>query len=155
MLGHAVISLLMLSLIWQTLEPHQRRRDIVAFLTLAVVCFAAYSVYIFQNPSVNRWMTSVSRNLSFCEEFLNFILWTLLIQRRDFDQLLLLVSAGIGVQVTGEAIGHTLRLYTRSHSTVWVPNLLVYVAEILCLCIWIWAFRSARNNQVRLGQPIK
>src|SRR5438128_12116290 len=69
MLAHAVISLLMLSLIWQTLEQHQRRRDIVAFLMLAVVCFALYSVYIFQNPSVNRWMTSVSRNLSFCEEF--------------------------------------------------------------------------------------
>jgi hypothetical protein len=155
MIAHAAIVLLTISLVGQTLEQRPERRKAIVLLGVAVVCFALFSAYIFHEANISRWMTSVSRNLSFCEEMLNLILWTLLIQRRDSDYLLLMVSAGIGVQVTGEAIGHTLRLYTRSHSAVWVPNLLVYVAEILCLCIWIWAFRSARNKQIRLGQPLK
>jgi hypothetical protein len=155
MIAHAAILLLTISLIRQGLEHRPERRNAILLLGVAVLCFALFSAYIFHDKHVSRWMTSLSRNLSFCEEMLNLILWSLLIQRRDSDYLLLMVSAGIGVQVTGEAIGHTLRLYTHSRSLVWVPNLLVYVAEILCLCIWIWAFRSARNKQAGLGQPVR
>src|ERR1700736_1530076 len=106
-------------------------------LELLVICFVLFSAYIFDERHVSRWMTSVSRNLSFCEEILNLILWALLIQRRESDYLLLMVSAGTGVQGTGEAIGHTLRLYAHHGSPIWAPNLLVYLAEILCLGIWI------------------
>lgn len=154
MVAHAAILLLTISLIWQSLEQRPERRKAIALLSVAVLCFALFSAYTFHDLILGRWMTSVSRNLSFCEEMLNLILWTVLIQRRGSDYLLLMVSAGIGVQVTGEAIGHTLRLYSRS-PLVWVPNLLVYVAEILCLCIWIWAFRSARNEPVGIGRSIK
>jgi hypothetical protein len=154
LIAHGAISLLTISLIWQSLDVRQSRRKITAFLGFAMLCFVLFSAYIFHEPNFNRWMTSVSRNLSFGEEILNLLLWTILIQRRDSDYLLLMVSAGIGVQVTGEAIGHTLRLYTHS-PTMWVPNLLVHMAELLCLAIWIWAFRSARTKQAALEQPVK
>lgn len=155
MLAHAAILLLTISLVGKTLERQPRRQLTIGILVLGVLGFALFSAYSLHDSNLSRWMTSLTRNLSFCEEILNMILWMLLIQRRDSDYLLLMVSAGIGVQVTGEAIGHTLRLYTFAHqrTMVWVPNLLVYVAEILCLCIWIWAFRSTLQKQTTHARP--
>src|ERR1700736_5695741 len=80
MIEHGAISLLTLALIWHSLEPLSVRRKAVGSLGLAVLCFALFSVYIFHDPNLNRWMTSVSRNLSFGEEILNLILWGSLIQ---------------------------------------------------------------------------
>lgn len=140
--AHAVISLLIISLIWQAMEDKPGRTRSAQLLFAGVLCFALLSAYIFYDSHLNRWMTPVSRNLSFCEELLNLLLWTMLLQRRASDYQLLMVSAGIGVQVTGEVIGHTLRLYTH---TEWVPNVLLSLCEILCLVIWIWAFRAARS----------
>ena len=147
LIAHAAISLLIISLIWQTLDAGQNRKVNVMMIGAGVLCFAIGSAYIFYDPRITRWMTPVSRNLSFCEEVLNLILWSILLKGRASDYLLLMVSAGIGLQVTGEVIGHTLRLYT-GPSTLWVPNTLVYISEIVCLCIWIWAFRAAANGQV-------
>ena len=145
LIAHAAISVLMLSLIWQTREQGRERRNLVLLVAAGVCIFALASTYIFHDPRLNRWMTPLSRNLSFGEEVLNLILWSILLQAKVSDYLLLMVSAGIGVQVTGEVIGHTLRLYT-GPSTVWVPNNLVYFSEIVCLGIWIWAFRGAANR---------
>lgn len=147
LVGHAVISLLMISLIWQTLEDNRARKKTILLIGLGVICFALGSAYVFYDPLLGRWMTPLSRNLSFGEEVLNLILWSLLLKGRGSGYLLLMVSAGIGVQVTGEVIGHTLRLYT-SRSIVWVPTTLVYVSEVVCLCIWVWAFRSAAKGEI-------
>ncbi len=147
LVAHAVISLLMISLIRQTLDDNDARDKTVLLIALGVICFALVSAYVFYDPLLGRWMTPLSRNLSFGEEVLNLILWSILLKGRGSGHLFLMVSAGIGVQVTGEVIGHTLRLYT-SRSTVWVPNTLVYVSEVVCLCIWVWAFRSAAKGKI-------
>ena len=144
LIAHAAISLLIISLIWQTLDDGARKNTVL-LISAAVVGFALVSSYIFYDPHLNRWMTPVSRNLSFCEEMLNLILWSILLKGKASDYLLLMVSAGIGVQVTGEVIGHTLRVYA-SDSILWVPNTLVYISEIVCLGIWIWVFRGAANR---------
>ena len=147
LVAHAAISVLMISLIWHTLEKNHDRKNTISLITAGMICFALGSAYTFHNPHLSRWMTPLSRNLSFGEEVLNLILWSMLLKNKASDYLLLMVSAGIGVQVTGEVIGHTLRLYT-GQATVWVPNNLVYISEIVCLCIWTWAFRSAAHGQL-------
>ena len=146
MVAHAAISLLIISLIWQTLDEGPRKNTVL-LLTAGVMGFALASSYVFYDVRLSRWMTPVSRNLSFCEEVLNLILWSLLLKGKTSDYLLLMVSAGIGVQVTGEVIGHTLRVYA-SESIMWVPNTLVFISELVCLGIWIWAFRTAANRAV-------
>src|SRR5260370_12314565 len=135
---HAIVILLVIALIRTALENHPQRKLAGSLLLVAALTFAVGSVVVFQGPNLTRWMTPVSRNLSFCEEGLNLILWAILIQRRDDDHQLLLVSAGIGIQVTGEVIGHTLRLYTALQSSLWIPNLLVTASAVLWLLIWIW-----------------
>jgi len=89
-------------------------------------------------------MTPVSRNLSFCEQILNFMLWTALIRNRDYDRLLVFISAGIGIQVTGEVIGHTIRTFTRMRTMIWLPDTLLMVSEIVCLLTWAWASAAQR-----------
>jgi hypothetical protein len=111
----------------------------VMVLAGVVVVFGFGSLGYYYEPSTLRWMTPLSRNLSFCEAILNFILWTALIRNRTRDTLLLMISVGIGLQVTGEVIGNTLIPYFAS-SVVWLPKLLVVGSEMLCLVIWFYAF---------------
>ena len=108
-----------------------------------MACLALGSILIFRDPLPSRWLVPVTRNLSFGEEICNLVLWSLLLQRSEFDQQHLIVSAGIGIQVTGEVIGHTLRLYS-SPALIWVPDLLIFLCETLCLLVWVWAFRNNR-----------
>lgn len=143
MILHAFVVLIIAGLVNQALGTYPHRTSIRWLLVVLPIVVGVASLYLNQNPSISRWMTPVSRNLSFCEEVLVFMLWGVLLQNRVQDQVLLLVSSGLGIQVTGEVIGHTLRIYARSRD-MWLPNVLVNASDLLCLVIWLWAFRAAR-----------
>lgn len=138
LLAHTLVIVLISMLIRRAVPVAVKNRAVVAVL-LGMAALAASSLVILYSSHINRWMTPVTRNMSFGEELLNLILWTLLLQKSDYDYQLLVVSAGIGIQVTGEVIGHTLRLYT-SNSSMWVPDQLVFISEMMCLLVWLWAF---------------
>ena len=152
LVSHALITLILLSLIRESLGSNGDLKRLASWvLPLAMAGVAIGSVLAFQDPSINVWMTPVSRNLSFAEEILNFMLWTALIRNRDYDRLLLFISAGIGVQVTGEVIGHTIRTFMQKQGTmIWLPDTLLMVSEIICLLTWVWAF-GRRKNPVPLA----
>lgn len=150
MVGHACISLIIISMIREALAGQPSRRQVPPLLIAGMIAVALVSLVLFYSPQLNKWITPVSRNLSFGEEVLNLVLWSLLLQRSDFDSQFLIVSAGIGIQVTGEVVGHTLRLYT-TKSTIWVPTLLNTVCEIVCLMVLIWAFTSAPGKSRALA----
>ena len=52
-------------------------------------------------------MTPWTRDLNFCSAILDLALWALLIAAREKDHRLLLLSGGLGIQFTGEAIGES------------------------------------------------
>lgn len=143
MILHAFVVLIVVGLVSQALGSHPYRVSVRWLLFVLPILVGVASMFYYETASINRWMTPVSRNLSFCEEVLVFILWGILLQNRVQDQVLLLVSSGLGIQVTGEVIGHTLRIYARSRD-MWLPNVLVNASDLLCLIIWLWAFRAAR-----------
>jgi len=150
---HGLTTLILLSLIRESLGSNAHLKRLASWvLPVAVIGVAVGSVLTFQDPSINVWMTPVSRNLSFCEEILNFMLWTALIRNRDYDRLLLFISAGIGVQVTGEVIGHTIRTFMRKGTMIWLPDTLLMVSEIICLLTWVWAFSRSKGS-VPLAPP--
>ncbi len=140
-LAHLGITLIIVLLIREALAGRPYQTAAACGLLAFMICVAVVSLVLFHEPRTNHWLTQVTRNLSFGEEILNFVLWGVLMQNTEIDYQLMLVSAGIGVQVSGEVIGITLRLYAPV-STAWVPNLLTYCCEILCLCVWIWAFKA-------------
>src|SRR5216684_2882064 len=129
--SHALITLILLSLIRESLGSSADLRRLASWvLPVAIAGVAIGSVLAFRDPSIkiSVWMTPVTRNLSFAEEILNFMLWTALIRNRDYDRLLLFISAGIGVQVTGEVIGHTIRTFMRMRTMIWLPDTLLMVS---------------------------
>jgi hypothetical protein len=145
--NHFLILWILISLTYQALSGDPKQRRLTLLFAAAVMVFAAGSLVYFHAPRLGPWLTPVSRNMSLCEEMLNLVLWAILIQRRDHDYQLLLVSAGIGIKVTGEVIGHTLRMYSRSDNTMWVPDLVVSLSELLWLFLWVWAFRGVKARK--------
>ncbi len=113
-----------------------------------VVLGIAIAVVLAFDVRIGFWMTGTVRNLSFFEELLNLALWMMLVQQGHAPPKVLWVSAGLGIQVTGDVLGHTLRLFA-SKSAIWAPNALMNVCEITALLIWLYAFcRSRRNTTV-------
>jgi hypothetical protein len=139
-----LILLLVLFLIREALVGN-RGPDAAAFMILApVLIFVGVTLYLLYDPqSGQHWIFPLSRNLSFCEEILNFVLWTILIRNRARDVVLLLVSAGLGIQVTGEVIGRSIRLVvTRAPSVSWLPDAIVMLCQAGALYVWYRAFRA-------------
>src|SRR5581483_4396640 len=143
-ISHGLIIVLILSLIEQSTTAARNSSRFMVFLAGAVVLggFGFLAVSLLYHFGIVQWTTPVSRDLSLCEEILNFVLWGALVRSRRRDSLLLLVTAGIGLQVTGEVIGHTIRLYA-SQELLWLPDLIVLGSELLCGLIWNYAFWTA------------
>jgi hypothetical protein len=141
---HGLLFLALLFLIREALVGN-RGPDISTFMIVApLVTFVGVTLYLLYNPQVSGrgWIFPLSRNLSFIEELLNFVLWTILIRNRSRDVILLLVSAGLGIQVTGEVIGRTIWLPAQASSISWLPKAIVLLCQAGALFVWYCAFRA-------------
>ncbi len=137
--------LFVLQLIYRVGRELPNQGALVRMLTLGAVCVAAASVVLHFDKRPNSFMTSVTRDLTFITALLNVVLWRLLLRLRKRDFLVLAVSAGVGIQCTGDAIGHSLRLLgkqaTMMHDT---GNILMSLAAVMTIAIWHTAFSRSR-----------
>ena len=111
----------------------------------AVVVIAIISGFYFRSERLSTWATEVVRNVSFAVVFVNVALWSALIRSGEPERLPLMLSAGIGLQMTGEAMGQALRsspIRHRFHSVVLIGNLVLILSHILCLLTWLYALRA-------------
>jgi hypothetical protein len=147
---YAVVMSLM---VYAVPDPRRRvpvRRFLVALATLFWLgCFLLQ-----RNDNGTLWMTSASRNLSFCLAIVNLGLWLVLIavrtpHERLRNQTLLMISGGLGVQMTCDAIAQSLRHL--SPHTVMLGNILGVLGHFACLYIWWQAL--ARKSVSRPGTP--
>jgi hypothetical protein len=86
-------------------------------------------------------MTLVSRDLNICAVILDLMLWSLLLTARRPDRRLMLLSGGLGLQLTGAIMGEQLRHF--SHSLLLTGTLLEVTTGFLGLYIWWRALRTA------------
>ena len=103
-------------------------------------------------------MTPWSSNLNFCSAILDLALWALLIASREKDQRLLMLSGALGIQFTGEAIGHALRnLSRRNHSTLMVSlgNAVAVLTYLAFLYILWQTFRPSRAKNLSGMRDVK
>jgi hypothetical protein len=121
---------------------HSRQKAIARhWLVLAAALILAIS-FIFRHSShFNLQMTLISRDLNICAVVLDLILWSLLVTARRPDRRLLLLSGGLGLQLTGAIIGQSLR--NLSHSLLIPGTLLDVITGFLGLYIWWRALRTA------------
>ncbi|HXM42547.1 MAG TPA: hypothetical protein VN924_14935 [Bryobacteraceae bacterium] len=116
-------------------KPIERR-----WLILATAAIFTGSFAIHHSLPLNRQMTLFSRDLNICAVILDLILWSLLAAARRPNRRLMLLSGGLGLQLTGAIMGEQLRQF--SHSLLLTGTLLEVVTGFLCLYIWWRALRT-------------
>jgi len=118
------------------------------WLVLGAAFLTALSFIRHPASRLNLQMTLVSRDLNICAVILDLILWSLLITARRHDRTLLLLSGGLGLQITGAIMGESLiSLIQLSHAFYWTGTLLQVSTEVLGLYIWWRALRAAHVAQ--------
>jgi hypothetical protein len=132
--------ILVISLIYGAMNQNAKRAAVGRTLVGSTILCVLLSTYFTWNPQLGYWMTRLSRNLGFLAVVLNMVLWAVLIKSRRADRTLLMVSGGLGIQMAGKAIGHSLRQI--SHSTILPGNLVIVLSGLLSLYIWWQAFRD-------------
>ena len=141
-----------MSLIYQATSRLGSRRIVRVSLIAGAMLFAGISFLIHWNPALNpgSFMTPWTRDLSFSSAILDLALWTLLIASREKDHRLLLLSGGLGIQFTGEAIGTSivqLAVRTRSRTLSFSGGVVMMLADLMFLYIWWQALRAAPARQ--------
>jgi hypothetical protein len=111
------------------------------WLVLAAALICALSFAIHRTSHLNRQMTLVSRDLNICAVILDLILWSLLLTARPPNRRLMLLSGGLGLQLTGAIMGEQLRHF--SHSLFSAGTVLEVTTGFLGLYIWWRALRPA------------
>ncbi len=142
----ALVFVLVISLVHSGMGTNPGRAATRRWLVAGAFLFTAVSAVLTRDPLFGLWMTKLSRNLGFCAVLLNLVLWAVLIRNRHADRRLLLLSGGLGIEMAGKAIGHSLRELSPS---LWLTgNLVVVLANVAALYIWWEAFRK-KAEEVR------
>lgn len=145
---HFAAFIAVLSLMFVASANHPRRQ---AFRFKVVVVTLAGVLLIFllsPGETPPRYMNQVGRNLSFATAILNVILWLSLARSGVAERRLLMVSGGLGLNMSGQAIGQSLLEISRSMFLGFVGNLVAIGSHFACLYIWWRAFRKAHDPVV-------
>jgi hypothetical protein len=148
-----------LSFVTRAVPDEARRSMVRRALAIVAVLFWSISFYIQYSYNLQLWMTNALRNVSFGAAMVNLSLWFVLIASKRRDSTLLMITGGLGLQMTGEAIGQSLRQL--SPNTVLIGGLMAVFSHFLCLYIWWQAFRqqaivssSRPSSQTRTAEPM-
>ena len=122
-------------------KPYRARLRV--FLMLAVFGSIILSYYIHSDTyRFSLLMTKVTRDLMFGSVGLTLLLWSTLIASKKKDDQLLMITGGLGLQFTLEAIGQSMRQLSQHRPYVLLAaNVLLSVAHVMRLYVWREAFR--------------
>ena len=139
-----------ISLIDHAIGAAAYRVRVRAILVAVGVASVLISLQIHSSSShlFSYWMTQVSRDLSFESVGLTLLLWLTLISSGKKDHQLLMVTGGLGLQFTGEAIGQSFRQLSGNHpSALILGNIVAGGTHALRLYVWHAAFRKGRVKE--------
>ncbi len=121
---------------------------VVAMIVLPFVLFHP----TFQPFPHATWFNSTSELLNFGAAIMNLMLWATLIASRNRDPKLLMVSAGLGVVVTGTAIayGAEFLIGTAGFGTM---SFFMNLTQLAGWAIWCWAFWPAGRKK-SIAEPV-
>jgi len=145
-----------MSLMWHATTNARSKRALRTAILVGVIVFAGISLAVHFDAKVptGRWMTFWTRDLNFGSAVLDMVLWAMLIAKRQKDSRVLMLSAGLGVMFTGEAIGESVRNLESHASALALPgSILVVVTNLVFLYIWWQTLRAPRA--IPLASPVK
>jgi len=156
----SLLFLLVIVLTYRALEGKPQRAAIGKVLAAVVVTAAVAPFLVFYGRPLFKtsWFNGTSQFLNFGAALMNLALWTAMLSNRRRDAQLLSVSAGLGVLVTGAALGYGLRQFTmRGGNARDLANLFKSATYVSSMLIWCWAFRPAarksRTPPAAIGSP--
>jgi hypothetical protein len=149
---------LVVSLIEGAMKRSAYRERVRVLLAVTAVVSVFVSLVIHWDPSqFVLWMTEVTRDLNFGSALLTLLLWMMLISSPRRNRQVLMLTVGLGLQFTGEAIGQSLRqlAHHRSSGTAFAGNLLLSMSHLIRLYVWWEAFRRpyGQDKQESGGEP--
>lgn len=149
-----------ISLLYYATSPLRARRVMRLSLITFAILFAGSSFLVHFAPHINvgEWMTPWSSNLNFCAAILDLALWAILIASREKDSRLLMLSGAMGIQFTGEAIGHSLRNLAqrnRSHLVLYTGNAVVVLTYLAFLFILWQTFRTPKSKRLQQAGSVE
>ncbi|MCL6545047.1 MAG: hypothetical protein K6T61_07450 [Bryobacteraceae bacterium] len=125
--------------LWSRTEANRKRSAKArAVFVAGSALYVGLSFYFTYDRSFSYWMTQFSRNLGFLAVILNLVLWAALMTRKAEDKIPLMISGGMGIQMAGKALGHSLR--QMSPALVTLGDLILVFSHLLCLWFWWQAF---------------
>jgi hypothetical protein len=135
------------------------RRLVRVAVVGGAILFAGITFLIHYDPHaiIGTWTTPWERELSFAAAIIDLALWAILIGSRERDRLLLMLTGGLGISVTGAAISGSLRtLAQHGHSRgLYLLGASIGVAaDMFVYYIWWRAFRQGAwegNTEVLRG----
>lgn len=131
-------------------NPKQSATARRLFLTGSAL-YIGLSFYFTYDRSFSFWMTQFSRNLGLLAVILNLLLWAALMRKKTEDTIPLLISGGLGVQMAGKAVGHSLR--QMSPALVTFGDLVLVFTHLTCLWFWWQAFGRYPPAPVPTPEP--
>jgi hypothetical protein len=143
-----------ISLIYRATEKAPARGLVRGVLIGGAVLIAGASFLFHYHPELPNgdWMAFWTRDLTFSSAILDLALWALLLASRIKDTRLLLVSGGLGIQFTGEAIGESLRsmaVQHRSRTLSFTGSLITTLVDLLSVYIIWQAFRNYKGADAK------
>ena len=87
--------------------------------------------------------------LNFGAAIMNLVLWTALLGATRRDGQLIMVCAGLGVQVTAQAIGFGIRHLLPPYGYRWIPDLFMAAAYLVSIYLWWCAFRPGVGESMK------
>jgi hypothetical protein len=141
-----LILMIIIHLIRAAMEHHPRRNGVYFGLMLGMVLTGAISVFLVhtRGPGFNhiQWMTEAGRDYYFIAVILNAVLWSTLMRTNNENKQIYLLTSGLGLQLTGAAIAHALRINHPSPAVMFLANwVLLLGTYMLNLYVWYVALK--------------
>lgn len=139
---HILLLALMLQLIRKTLKGLELESRVI-YLLAALSVLVAVCAFVWFGAEFNGLTLLKTRQVvSFWMVLLNLYWWTLLIRKRQLDRRVLLLSAGVGLMMTGQVIGDGLAAFAGTDRFIsLLAALIMYATHFACLYAWFNAFR--------------
>jgi len=137
-------------------RPYRGRMRLILILSACAAVLVSVEIHGEAHYNhYNLWATQVGRDLSFGSVVLTLLLWVTLISARRKDTQLLMVTGGLGLQFTGEAIGQSMRQLSvpHHHYLLLAGNLVLTASHLMRLYVWSEAFRRVRTVQQIDDEP--
>jgi hypothetical protein len=131
---------------YQIMQESPLRAKVRKVLAAIAVGTMVLPLVLFSSKYFSRaWYDSTIQLFNFGAAIMNLGLWTAVIARKTRDRQLMLVCAGLGIAVAGNAALWGMRKLTSGEAQI-IANLLIQIMYLIRIGIWCWAFRPQRPS---------